>query len=709
MTNNRMVTEIVSLKVKNGIAIVTIDNPPVNALSHAVRIRLCGTLDALQYDDRVKGVVIACAGRTFVAGADISEFDKPLQAPTLRDVIESLETLPKPSIAAIHGTALGGGLELALGCHYRVALDNSKLGLPEVKLGLIPGAGGTVRLPYLVGPHKALSMVASGEFVSTREALDMGLLDAVFDAGSSIVDQAAAFLLEALAGQPASPVRYRRDKVDNADLAAFDSAAAVIAKKARGLEAPIAAAGAIRDALTLPFEEALLNERATFDALMWGEQSEAQRYLFFAERTASKLEGVPSGMPTRNIETVGVIGAGTMGAGIAMSFANAGIPVTIVDIDEASLLRGRANIEKNYAISVVRGSLTQALASERLALISGSVTFAALANCDLVVEAAYEDMEVKKGIFGKLDAVVKPGAILGTNTSYLDVNEIASATSRPSDVLGLHFFSPANVMKLVEIVRGSTTSVEVLATALKLAKRLGKVPVVVGVCRGFVGNRMLGARSIDAIDLLLEGASPAEVDKAFVDFGWPMGPFQMQDLAGLDIGWRNRKSLGETEPIADDLCEMGRLGQKSGKGYYLYENGSRTPKSDLDVEELIAAKAMELGITRRKISAKEIIERSLYPMINEGALLLDEGIAARASDIDLVWIHGYGFPRGKGGPMFWAERHGLTDIVRRLKYWHEITGKAQYSPSRQLLEMAHPLGERVASQTPQLLNAGEPS
>ncbi|WP_292547258.1 3-hydroxyacyl-CoA dehydrogenase NAD-binding domain-containing protein, partial [Mesorhizobium sp.] len=604
-----------------------------------------------------------------VAGADITEFGKPVQQPDLRAIIAVLETIAKPTVAAIYGTALGGGLELALGCHFRVADAGARLGLPEVKLGLLPGGGGTVRLPRLIGPLKALRMIVSGTPIDAAEALAAALVDAVFDG------DLAARAVRFASGQdgPLAPVRDRNSRLDPADLPDFDRQAAELAKKARGLEAPIACAQSVRNAVTLPFEAALAAERELFVKLVAGDQSRAQRHLFFAEREAAKVGA--KDIVRRKIARVGVIGAGTMGGGIAMAFANSGFPVTLLETSREALQRGLAMIDKNYAVSVSRGSLSEAAKQQRLGLFKGSTDYGDLADCDLIVEAVFEEMAVKKEVFGRLDAVARPGAILATNTSYLDVNEIAASTSRPQDVVGMHFFSPANVMKLLEIVRAEKTVPDALATIAELARRIGKVPVVVGVCHGFVGNRMLSARGAESEALLLEGATPQQIDRVFTDFGWPMGPFQMSDLAGLDIGWRNRKARGQTAVIADTLCEQGHFGQKTGRGFYLYENGSRTPAADPEVEALIRDKAADRGIAPRAIGAEEIIERTLYPMINEGAKILEEGIAARASDIDVVWVNGYGFPVGKGGPMFWAGLEGVDKIIGRLGHWHERTGK----------------------------------
>ncbi|MGB3538237.1 MAG: 3-hydroxyacyl-CoA dehydrogenase NAD-binding domain-containing protein [Mesorhizobium sp.] len=677
-------TQFVAVTHDGDVAVVTIDNPPVNAMSFHVREPLLAALEKLRDDASVAAIVIACAGRTFVAGADITEFGKPIRKPELRDLIATLETLAKPTVAAIHGTALGGGLELALGCHFRVADKAAKLGLPEVKLGLLPGGGGTVRLPRLVGAEKALRMIVSGVPAGAEQALADGVVDAVYE--SDLIANAVAYARQkARAGGPLVAVR---DRPVDADLVAFDAEVARLAKKAKGLEAPVACAQSVRNAITLPFDEALAKERELFVQLVSGDQSKAQRHLFFAEREAAKVPGIGKEVRPRDVRKVGIVGAGTMGGGIAMSFANGGLPVTLVETSEEALRRGLAGIEKNYAISVSRGSLAEEAKTRRMALITGSVDYADLADCDLIVEAVFEDMAVKKEVFSKLDHVARPGAILATNTSYLDVDAIAAMTARPQDVAGTHFFSPANIMKLLEVVRGKETSPDVLVTLLGLARAIGKVPVVVGVCHGFVGNRMLAARSAENEDLLLEGATPGQIDKAFTDFGWPMGPFQMSDLAGLDIGWRNRKALGRTAPIADALCERERFGQKTGKGFYLYPNGSRMPVADPEVEALIEAQSAATNIARRAISDTEIIERTLYPMINEGAKILEEGIAARASDIDIVWVNGYGFPVGKGGPMFWAGLNGLGPIAERLRYWHGRTGREAFRPSLLLVKLA---------------------
>lgn len=682
----RPLPETVSTTLEHGIAVILLDNPPVNALGHNLREPLFRALEAARADDAVKAIVIACAGRTFIAGADISEFGKPPKAPSLPDLIDLLESIDKPTIAAIHGTALGGGLELALGCHYRIADRSAKIGLPEVTLGLIPGAGGTVRLPRLVGPEAALGIIVSGKPIGMDEAFSLGAVDRI--AEGDLKSEAISFALEKLAENgPHHHIRERSGKLQ-VDDAAFEAAIRQVARKARGLTAPVKAAESVRNAVTMEFGAALAREREIFLERVASEESAAQRHLFFATREAAKTGGVGRDIEARPIARIGVIGAGTMGGGIAMALANGGIPVTILEMNDEALARGLHQIDRSYAGSVARGSISEDEKTARLARIQGTTRYDALAACDLVIEAVFENMEVKRQVFGALDKVLKPGAILATNTSYLDVNEIAAATARPQDMVGLHFFSPAHVMKLLEIVRGDRTAPDVLATALALARRIGKVPVVVGVCNGFVGNRMLAARRQQNEALLLEGATPAQVDKVFTEFGWPMGPFQMADLSGLDIAWNNRKSLGQTAPIADALCEAGHFGQKSGRGFYLYEDGGRVPVPDPSVQALIERKATELGIERRSIGADEIIERTLYPMINEGAHIIEEGIAARASDIDVVWVNGYGFPVAKGGPMFWAERFGPAKIVERLEHWYTQTGNALFKPAPLLRQLA---------------------
>lgn len=686
--------EPVNVRKDGEIAVVTIDNPPVNALSHAVRKGVSAAMSELRDDAGVKAVVLACAGRTFSAGADITEFGRPPQPPALIEMINAIEDMPKPVVAALHGTVLGGGFEVALGCHYRVAAAGTRVGLPEVKLGLIPGAGGTQRLPRLIGPVEALRIIVSGDPVPVVRALKLGAVDEI--AEGDLTAAAVAFARK-VAGT--APVRLsdRDDKLaeTRADPSAFNAAAGELTARARGLEAPHACVEAVKWSLELPIGEGLRRERELFVKLMNGEQSKAQRHLFFAEREAAKVLDMPRGTEPRPVSKVAVIGAGTMGGGISMNFANVGIPVTIVETAQEALDRGFATIEKNYRISVSRGRMSEDELKRRMSLLTGTTDIGAVADADLVIEAVFEEMDVKKQIFTKLGRIVRPGAVLATNTSYLDVNEIARMTKRPGSVLGMHFFSPANVMRLLEIVRGSATEPEALATAIAVARKIRKVPVVVGVCFGFVGNRMLRARSLQTEQLLLEGASPQQVDGALTRFGFPMGPFAMNDLAGLDIGWRIRKAMGGNadggrSEIADALCEMGRFGQKTGRGFYIYEKGGRAGIPDPEVEALIEKTAAGNGIGRRAIGDEEIVERLVYPMISEGARILEEGIAQRPGDIDVVWVYGYGFPVWRGGPMFYADTVGLGHVRDRLDHYAETTGNVALKPA--------PLLERLADQ-----------
>lgn len=688
-------------EVDDGVAVVTIDNPPVNALGFAVRRAIIDAMDKAEADPDVVAVVLTGGGRTFSGGADITEFGKPPREPSLPDVNSRCETMKKPVVAAIHGFAFGGGLEVSLSCHGRIASADANVALPEVKLGLIPGAGGTQRLPRLIGPEAALDVIVPGNPVSAQKALAMGIVDRIAEGD---LHEAARHYARELASQATPPValRDRNDKLEAArkDRSAFDAHAATLTRKAHGLDAPHACVRAVRMALDTPFDAALAKEREMFIELMHGDQSKSQRHLFFAEREAAKVPGIGRDTTPREVTKAAVIGAGTMGGGIAMSLVNAGIPVKILEMSDEAIERGLGVIRRNYDTSVKRGSISQAEREKRLERLSTTTSYEDIADADIVIEAVFEEIGIKKEVFAKFDAVMKPGAIMATNTSYLDVDEIARATSRPSDVLGMHFFSPANVMKLLEIVRGAQSAPDIVATAVKLGKKMGKVPVVVGVCHGFVGNRMLSARMEETENLLLEGASPVEVDKAFTDFGFLMGHFAMADLAGLDIGWRNRKAFGRTAVIGDALCEAGRFGQKTGSGFYSYVDGPREGKPDPWVDALIEEKARELGINRRDIDATEIIERTIYPMINEGARILEEGIAARPSDIDLVWVYGYGFPVGKGGPMYWAEHAGLAHIVERLEYWHGKTGKPVYAPSsllRSAAENGTSLAETLAA------------
>ncbi|PZU93263.1 MAG: 3-hydroxyacyl-CoA dehydrogenase [Chelatococcus sp.] len=680
--------DTVRFERRGRVAVATIDNPPVNALAASVRAGLAEAVARLASDAGLDAMVIAAAGKAFIAGADISEFGKPPQPPSLPEVLEAIEASAKPIVAAIGGVALGGGLEVALACHGRVASPGAKLGLPEIKLGLIPGAGGTQRLPRLIGAARAFPMMLSGEPISAGQALEFGLLDEVLSGG---LVEAAAERAEALADAGLLPRSGEASsRLTEADREAFEAQAAEALKKAGETPNVPALVEAVRGVFFLSFQEGLLAERTLFTALVADERSKALRHVFFAEREIAKVPGIGPEVALRPIERAAVIGAGTMGGGIAMCFANAGIPVMLIETEEAQLDNGMNRIAAIYDISVVRGSLTPEKRDERMALITGAVGIAAAATADIVIEAAFEEMGVKRQIFGELDKVAKPGAILASNTSYLDIPAIAAVTSRPRDVLGLHFFSPANVMKLLEVVRPEGVADDAVATAVALGRRLGKVPVVVGNCFGFVGNRMLTQRTRAAERLLIAGALPHEVDAALTEFGFKMGPFAMSDLAGNDIGWRTRKSLGRKAAVADALCEAGWFGQKTGRGYYRYPQGARTGQRDPEVEALIMRISEEQGVTRRAFSREEILSRLLDPMVNEGARILEEGIAARPGDIDVVWINGYGWPAWRGGPMFWADMVGLDVIAARLAAQAAEIGDPSLEPA--------PLLKRLAAQ-----------
>jgi len=661
------ITPSVDLDRRGRIAVLTINNPPVNALSQHVRQGLRDGVTQAIADAAVGAIVITCAGRTFIAGADITEFGKPPREPGLHEVLDLIESSPKPVVAAVHGTALGGGLEVTLACHYRVGVRTARFGLPEVKLGLLPGAGGTQRLPRVVGVEKALQMIVSGEPIGADAALNHGLIDAIVD--GDLTAAGVAFAEKVLSER--RPLKKIRDLEDALAAArgkpeVFADFRKSVARQTRGFRAPESCIKAVEAAVNLPFDAGLKRERELFLELMASPESKAQRYFFFAEREAAKIPDVPPDTPAKEIKTAAVVGAGTMGGGIAMTFANVGIPVSVVEISREPLERGLAVVRKNYEATASKGRLTAADVDKRMGLIRGTTDFGAIADADIVIEAVFEEMAVKKDVFAKLDKICKADAVLATNTSTLDVNEIAGATARPESVIGMHFFSPANVMKLLEVVRGAKTSKPVIATAMSVGRRIGKVPVLVGVCYGFVGNRMLHQRGKQAERLILEGALPQQVDKVLYDFGFPMGPFAMGDLAGLDVGWRIRKGRGERALIADRLCELGRFGQKTGAGYYRYESGDRTPIPDPDVEKIILEVSREQSVQRRPISDQEILERLLYPMVNEGAKILEEKLAIRASDIDVIWVYGYGWPVYRGGPMFWADQVGLKAIKTRM-------------------------------------------
>ena len=676
------INEVTTLDITNEVAVITLNSPPVNALSANVREGLNEGVSSAINDESVKSIVIICEGRTFIAGADITEFGQAPKGPSLYEVQDTIENSPKPVIAAIHGTALGGGLEVALTCHYRIAVPSSKCGLPEVNLGLLPGAGGTQRLPRIVGAAKALVMMTSGEHVPAEQCLSMGLVDEMAKE-DSLLEDALAFAQKIVSEKrPLVKVRDAEDKIsaDRGNVSLFSDFRKSIARKTRGFLAPEYNIQCIEAAVNKPFEEGLKIEQELFMKLMTGTQSAAQRYMFFAQRQVTKIPDIEPDTEVKDINSVGVIGAGTMGGGISMNFANVGIPVTIIEQSQERLDKGLSIIRKNYENSASRGRITEAQVEERMNLIDGKTSIEALDTQDMIIEAVFENMDLKKDIFKQLDGICKEGAILASNTSALDVNVIAAETNRPEDVIGLHFFSPANVMRLLEIVRGDKTSKSVVASSLAVAKKIQKIAAVVGVCPGFVGNRILAQRQREANKLILEGALPWDIDDALFDFGFPMGPFAMSDLAGLDIGWNKDTSNGES--LRDVLCEAGRLGQKSGKGFYIYdENRNKSP--DPEVEALIKKFGEERQIKMRDVSKEEILERCLYPMINEGFKILEEGMAIRASDIDIVWTNGYGWPVYEGGPMFYGNTIGFDKVLFWLKK-AELELGPEFKPSAYL-------------------------
>ncbi|MBB62684.1 MAG: 3-hydroxyacyl-CoA dehydrogenase [Pseudomonas sp.] len=673
--------EFVRLQRHGAIALIIVDNPPVNALSQPVRQGLQQAFQAADADPAVQAVALVCEGNTFIAGADIKEFGKPPQAPSLPDVIDSIENSRKPSVAVIHGTALGGGLEVALGCHYRIARKDAKVGLPEVKLGLLPGAGGTQRLPRLAGVAKALDMIVSGQPIGAAEALEHHIVDELFE--GDLVEAGLAYA-QRLIDEGRGPRRTGEQSAglegaDNAELIAAKHAE--VAKRMRGLFSPLRCVAAVEAATKSPLAEGLKRERELFAECLQSPQRAALVHSFFAERQAGKIADLPADVKPRAVKSAAVIGGGTMGVGIALCFANAGIPVKLLEINEEALGRALQRARDTYGASVKRGSLTEEAMEQRLKRVEGVTDYAALADVDLVIEAVFEEMDVKRQVFERLDAVCKPGAILASNTSSLDLNQIAAFTRRPEDVVGLHFFSPANVMRLLEVVRGAKTSDEVLATAMAVGKQLKKVSVVVGVCDGFVGNRMVFQYGREAEFLLEEGATPGQVDGALRNFGMAMGPFAMRDLSGLDIGQANRKRQRAELPadrdfptVSDKLCEAGMLGQKTGAGYYRYEPGNRTPLENPDLAPMLDAASREKGLERRELDEQYIIERTIYALVNEGAKILEEGIAQRASDIDVIYLNGYGFPAFRGGPMFYADSVGLDQVLAQVKALHARCG-----------------------------------
>ncbi len=673
------INDVTTIEKDGNISIITLNSPPVNALSAPVREGLHKGITEARNDGESEAIIIICEGRTFIAGADISEFGQEPKGPSLFEVQEFIEDSNKPVIAAIHGTALGGGLEVALTCHYRIAVPSAKCGLPEVNLGLLPGAGGTQRLPRVVGVEKALQMVTSGQHIPAKQCLEMGLVDEIATEDGLREDSINFAKKIVSENRPLVKISEMNDKVEAArgNENIFTDFRTSIARRARGFLAPEYNIQCIEAAVNNSFDEGIKIERKLFMELVTGTQSAAQRYAFFAQRQVAKIPDIEPDTEIKPFSSIGVIGAGTMGGGISMNFANVGIPVTIIEQSQENLDKGLGIIRKNYENTANKGRITFEDVEKRTNLIKGSTDINDLSNCDLIIEAVFENMDLKKDIFKTLDGIAKKGSILATNTSALDVNEIAAQTSRPEDVIGLHFFSPANVMRLLEIVRGEKTSKSVVATSMKMAKSIGKVAAVVGVCPGFVGNRILAQRQREANKLILEGAMPWEVDDALFDFGFPMGPFAMSDLAGLDIGWDEDLSTGDT--LRDKLCEAGRLGQKTGKGFYIYDE-KRNKSPDTEVEKLIIEFSEKHQIKRREISKEEILERCLYPMINEGFKILEEGMAIRASDIDIVWINGYGWPMYEGGPMFYGQLIGYDKVLKWHKEMEEKFG-SDFSPS----------------------------
>ncbi len=686
-------SNVVSYELNGNIGIIRVNNPPVNALARVVRQ---GILDAVTeaQKDASEAIVLCCEGRTFIAGADITEFGKPPMEPGLPEVLTVIENSSKPVIAAIHGTALGGGFEVALACHYRCAVASAQVGLPEVKLGLLPGAGGTQRVPRVAGVKAALDMITSGNPIAAGKACEMGLVDEII--GDTDLVAGAIQYAKDLAESGAPLKRIRDISIDPASIEPgfFDKARKEQAKRARGQIAPDRIVTAIEAAVTLPMDKGLERERELFKELVTSPESAALRHIFFAERQAAKIKDLPADTQSRAINKVAIIGGGTMGGGIAMCFANVGIPVVMVEINDEALSRGLGIISKNYTITVQKGKLAADKMQERLDLITGTTNYSALADVDLVIEAVFENLELKQEIFAKLDKGCKPGAILATNTSYQDVDAIAAATNRPQDVVGMHFFSPANVMKLLEVVRGEKTADDVLATVMQVGKKIGKICALSRVCYGFIGNRMLSGYGREAQMLLLDGCTPEQVDSALERFGMAMGPLAMGDLAGLDVGYKARQARTDLPDnpklfrMGTVLVEIGRLGQKTGAGYYKYDPATRARMSDPEVEKLIQDEARKLGIEQRKITDEEIIERCLYPLINEGAKILEEGIAQRPSDIDVVYVYGYAFPAAKGGPMHYADQVGLKNVYNKINEFRGRYGEQYWKPAALLEKLA---------------------
>jgi 3-hydroxyacyl-CoA dehydrogenase len=683
-------SEVLHYAVRDGIAVLSMNNPPVNGLSNALRAALMESLNKADADPAVKAVVITGSAKAFSGGADIREFNKPRVKPDLPDVNDRQDAMSKPLVAAIGGFALGGGLELALACHYRVAAPRTQLGLPEVKLGILPGSGGTQRLPRLVPMQIAVEMMTTGNPIPAEKAKELGLVDGV--AQGDLLESALSFA-RGVVGKPLKRVRDLRAKLEGDPQAFFAQVREQVKKASRGYPAPLVIVDCAENSLK-PFDEGRKSEREGFAKLVDGPESKSLRHMFFAERQTSKIPDVPEDTPVREIRKAAVIGAGTMGGGIAMSFANAGIPVTMVDATQDALLKGLARIKGNYAATVAKGRLAQADMDKRMALIQGTINLGQAADADIVIEAVFERMDVKKDMFQKLDKIMKQGAILATNTSTLNIDEIAAVTTRPQEVIGTHFFSPANVMRLLEVVRGKQTDKGVLATTMKLGKTLKKVPVVAGVCDGFIGNRMLEKYGQQSLFLIDEGASPQQVDNALRRWGMAMGPFTMYDMAGGDIGWEVRKRRYKERPdfvysrVADRIAELGRFGQKTGKGWYKYEPGDRKPIADPEVDKIIEKYRAEIGVKPRQVSDEEIVERCIYALVNEGAHILEEGIALRASDIDMVYLTGYGFPPYRGGPMFYADTIGLKNVLTSIERFQKGYKGEQWKPAPLLVKLA---------------------
>jgi 3-hydroxyacyl-CoA dehydrogenase len=683
---------VAQFAIRDGIVVITLSNPPVNGLSNALRKAISEHLRRAEEDPAVKAAILIGSAKAFSGGADIREFNKPREKPDLFDVNDQQDAMKKPLVAAIGGFALGGGLELALACHYRVAAPRAQLGLPEVKLGILPGSGGTQRLPRVIPVAEAVKMMTTGNAIPAEKAKELGLVDEVVQ--GDLLEGALAFTKGIIEKRPLPRIRDRTAKVEGEPRAFFAKVREQVAKESRGYPAPLKIVDCAEAAATLPFDEGRKVEREGFAYLVNTTESKAMRHMFFAERQTSKIPDVPEDTPQREVKKAAIIGAGTMGGGIAMSFANVGIPVTLVDMNDEAVSKGLQKIKDNYATTVSRGRLKQEEMDKRISLIKKSTSLQNVADADIIIEAVFERMDVKQDTFRKLDAIAKPGAILATNTSTLDVDRIAETTKRPQDVIGTHFFSPANVMRLLEVVRGKKTGKDVLATAMKLGKTLKKVPVVSGVCDGFIGNRMLEKYGQQSLFLLDEGASPAQIDAALSRFGLAMGPFTMYDMAGNDIGWEVRKRRAKERPdfvygkFADRIAEKGWFGQKTGRGWYRYEPGSRKPIPDPEVEKMLSDYRKEMGLKPRPISDEEIVQRCMYALANEGAHILEEGIALRASDIDMVYLTGYGFPPYRGGPMFYADTVGLDNVLKSIQEFQKGYQGAQWKPAPLLVKLA---------------------